>query len=185
MSAVAKIETSNFNVTRPVRRRSLEWGRLQQGTIDLIQRHCEALPVKVSAICRDFGVRIVSAPLPARISGEIRPSASAGAGFEIKVNRYEAEVRQRFTAAHELAHFLLHRDLINDGVVDSVLYRSKLSNAREAEANRLAADILMPYERLSDLGLTDVPFSITEADVSEYAEIFKVSDVALRFRIGI
>tara|TARA_R110001606_G_scaffold120544_1_gene252293 strand:- start:89 stop:541 length:453 start_codon:yes stop_codon:yes gene_type:complete len=147
-------------------------------------RFLEALPVKVSQICQAFDIRILRAPLPARISGEIRPSATEPGKFEIKINRYESEVRQRFTAAHELAHYLLHRDVIGDGIVDSVLYRSRLSDVREAEANRLAADILMPINQITSYIEERRAYDFDDEQLSEMAEMFKVSEMALRFRLG-
>jgi Zn-dependent peptidase ImmA (M78 family) len=30
--------------------------------------------------------------------------------------------RQRFTLAHEIAHYVLHRDLVENGIVDDTMY---------------------------------------------------------------
>lgn len=62
-------------------------------------------------------------------------------GVAIYVNKGHHVNRRRFTTAHEIAHFILHQDFIGDGIADDGLYRSKLSNAMEAQANKLAADI--------------------------------------------
>ncbi len=51
--------------------------------------------------------------LEPRISGIL---AKAGENsFKIAVNRNEATEKQRFTAAHELGHYFLHRDLLKSG----------------------------------------------------------------------
>ena len=59
-------------------------------------------------------------------------------------------MRRRFTIAHEIAHFLLHRDKIGDQLSDDAMYRSSLSSDDERAANRLAADILMPMGLIQD-----------------------------------
>lgn len=164
---------------------SWEWRRLDSDVKAVLEKHIQDSPVNVSKICADFGVDILLASLPARISGEIRPGGTGTSGFIIRINRYEAEVRQRFTAAHELAHFLLHKDKIKSGIVDSVLYRSNLSSALEAEANRLAADILMPPDLVTNC-LNGLPTHlISESVVIDLAASFRVSKAAMGFRLGI
>lgn len=136
------------------------------------------LPVRVGDIARKLGLPVKASTLPAGISGEIRP---AGGSFEIKVNRHESRGRQRFTVAHELAHFLLHREHIGAGVSDDALYRSSLSDAREAEANRLAAQILMPRERIrAAFAETTGPI---EERIKALSEIFGVSEAAMSIRL--
>src|SRR3546814_7195870 len=73
----------------------------------------------------------------------IRKDAERGgeSGFAIYVNGSHPRVRRRFSIAHEIAHFALHRNLIGDGVTDDAMYRSNLSSAVEVQANRMAADI--------------------------------------------
>src|SRR3546814_3235070 len=71
----------------------------------------------------------------------IRKDAERGgeSGFAIYVNGSHPRVRRRFSIAHEIAHFALHRNLIGDGVTDDAMYRSNLSSAVEVQANRMAA----------------------------------------------
>ncbi|MCV5491602.1 ImmA/IrrE family metallo-endopeptidase, partial [Escherichia coli] len=64
------------------------------------------------------------------------------------MNQHDMQARRRYTLAHEIAHFLLHRHLLRDGITDDVLYRSSQSSQIEAEANRLAADIIMPMHQV-------------------------------------
>jgi hypothetical protein len=142
------------------------------------------VPVQLSALAAALGLRVISAPLPSGISGEIRPDQDARAGFTIRVNKNDPARRQRFTVAHEIGHYLLHRNEIGDGITDDVLYRSMLSNSREAQANRLAADLLMPdrlvafwKDRATALGEEDI--------VSFLADKFNVSTAAMKIRLGI
>lgn len=154
--------------------------RLLPEHIETIQDYVDETPVRVGALAKALGLKVVVAALPLNISGLIKPD---GDGYVIKVNRFESKERQRFTIAHEIAHFLLHRDRIQAGVVDSILYRSKLSSRLEAEANRLAADILMPIDQVrktvqAHQGLTSDEMNIL------LSEQFEVSKQAMGIRTG-
>lgn len=161
---------------------SREMQKIRDEHRQIIEASHGELPVKLSALARQLGVRVVASTLPVGISGELRPVTEDE--FTISINRHDSQKRQRFTVAHELAHFLLHRDQIGNGIKDDVLYRSGLSDTREAEANRLAADILMPMEqvrrKLANYG--GVP---SEDVVSKLAMDFGVSDAAMRIRLGL
>ncbi|PZU81273.1 MAG: hypothetical protein DI528_21565 [Shinella sp.] len=142
-------------------------------------------PIKLSQLAATIGgVRVVAAPLPKGISGEIRPDPAHPGNFLIKVNKNDSARRQRFTVAHELAHYLLHRDQIGGGIEDDVLYRSKLSDAREAQANRLAADLLMP-DRLVNEWIDKARALQVEDIVGFLADKFNVSEAAMKIRLGI
>lgn len=159
-----------------------ELEKIDSGARQLIADAQRDLPVKLAALASSLGVRVVASTLPAGISGEIRPSNDGAC--VISINRHDSPRRQRFTVAHELAHFLLHRDQIGSGIKDDALYRSGLSDTREAEANRLAAEILMPiglvHKMLQERG--GIP---TEDVVAGLAVEFGVSDAAMRIRLGL
>lgn len=158
-----------------------EFARIAPNERAIVERHLASIPVKISEIARDLGVKLVASTLPAGVSGEIRPREGS---FVVSVNRHDSPRRQRFTVAHEIAHFLLHRDQIGDGISDDVLYRSSLSDAREAEANRLAADILMPADIIRS-SLAQRGGVATDELVANMAEEFGVSEVAMRIRLGL
>jgi hypothetical protein len=158
-----------------------DFGQLSNSHRVVIERAQEQFPVSLSAIAAGFGLKLVASTLRPGISGEIRP---AGDGFVINVNRHDSPSRQRFTVAHEIAHFLLHRDQIGDGISDDVLYRSSLSDAREAEANRLAADILMPRKAVADRLRTEGGVASDDV-VARLALAFGVSEIAMRIRLGL
>lgn len=138
------------------------------------------LPVKVGKIASALGLKVKISTLQNGISGEIRKE---GDSYIIKVNRHDTKERQRFTIAHEISHYLLHKELIGDGIVDDALYRSKLSDKLEAEANKLAAEILMPW--------TQIKVKVEELDnlkheplYEELSSIFEVSTTAIKIRLG-
>src|ERR1700712_4212316 len=138
-----------------MKRLSDEWNRLSPSTRETILSFQQNIPVRVGDLAKSLGLVVKISTLDVGISGMISPSENS---YKIVINKHEPSYRQRFTLAHEVSHFLLHRDLIGDGISDNVLYRSNLSDATEAEANRLASDILMPVEGLtqikSDLGVS-------------------------------
>ena len=159
---------------------SFEWHRLDEKEKQIIINAQQILPVKLSSIAAEMGVTVKSATLDAGISGEIKSFENS---YLIRVNRHDVKERQRFTVAHELAHFLLHRDKIGDGIVDDVLYRSSLSDNLEAEANRLAADILMPWDKIKDI-MNSMPDKRIEEKIEYLAKITEVSTTAVKIRLG-
>ena len=100
------------------------------------------------------------------------------ARWEIWVRRDEPAPRRRFTIAHEIGHHLLHSDgaavLCRPADVEAAAADAR---AREREANRFAAELLMPE-----------PLVRAEADAHGPDPIglagrFGVSDVAMGFRL--
>lgn len=149
--------------------------------LDVMDRHHAGdLPIQMVDFASDLGIDVYRVPgWPNDLSGMIKRSPDTDSGFAIYVNAEHPVVRRRFTIAHECAHAMLHPELIGDGIVDDALYRSGLSNRIEAQANRLAADILMPRSRLNQLiegGMTSV---------SELATTFWVSEQSMAIRLGV
>lgn len=147
-----------------------------------VKRAHESLPdrpVDVVGLARRLGVEVYRAKgWDDNISGMIRRDED-GEAYSIYVNDSHSETRQRFTIAHELAHLMLHQPLIGDGIADDVLYRSGLSNGVEAEANAMAADILMPMERVLPL------WRDTDKSLHDMAGVFNVSPQAMGIRLGV
>src|SRR3712207_456454 len=107
----------------------------------------------------------------------------------IGVNRLQPATRQRFTAAHELGHALLH-----DGaeVHHDEAFKVNLRSSRsalgtdpiEVEANRFAACLLMPaafIEADPDAFLVDVE---DPAAVASLAKRYGVSSHAMALRLA-
>jgi hypothetical protein len=160
---------------------SAEWRGLNLGIQKVIEQHQRSAPVDLLGLASALGVPVKAATLQPGKSGEIRPDGRGG--FIVRVNRHDSPGRQRFTVAHELAHFLLHQDLIGSGISDDALYRSNQSDRVEAQANRLAADIIMPLRLVKDaiavaekLGAEDI--------AAQMAATFQVSLAAMSIRLG-
>lgn len=144
--------------------------------------YMQAAPIDVGACARTIGLPIYSIDLPDGVSGMlVRGDALAGdSGFVCYVDSSEPSVRQRFTAAHELGHFVLHRNLIGDSHQDNYLLRAEdLTNSQEAAANRFAADLLMPRELISEA------INQGTTHVRDLAKLFNVSETAMSIRLGL
>lgn len=146
----------------------------------IIKKHQESLPVHVVPIATDLDVDVYRASnWPDILSGMIKRRAVGSCKYDIYVNANHHEHRRRFTIAHELAHLILHKPSIGDGITDDALYRSGLSSRMEAQANRMAANILMPWELLE-------PWLERETiDIAELASVFNVSQSAMSIRLGV
>ncbi|MDF1598266.1 ImmA/IrrE family metallo-endopeptidase [Mesorhizobium sp. YIM 152430] len=113
-------------------------------TVDIIDRFQREYPVDIYGMAQALKIRVVEQDLPDTISGKIEHWWRGD--FMITVNSRHSRTRKRFTIAHEIAHYVLHRDLIGeDGITDNALYRdNRIGDIRERQANRYAATLLMP-----------------------------------------
>ncbi len=143
-------------------------------------------PVPVDSIPASLGIDFKKAFLANTLSGMLERLES---GFIITVNALDPATRQRFTLAHELGHYMLHRHLIGvgEGVDDDRAYRStdvgKYHNTRigpreETEANRFAANLLMPRD------LIDHHRKQLGDNVADMADLFAVSRRSMAIRLG-
>lgn len=163
---------------------SRELKRVQDAEKEILERHLANHPVKLGLLAKELGVTIKVSSLHTGVSGQIKRE---GGGYLIRVNRHEARERQRFTIAHELAHFLLHKTVIDstpDGIKDNVLYRSGEPEHIEFEANRLAADIVMPMVLVQKALQEDFNNVVTEATIEGLAARFQVSKAAMEIRLS-
>ncbi len=168
---------------------SLEFQSINGQKKELLVRYRSEYPVKLAKLAGDLGVAIKVASLPLGISGKIsKEGEGEDKKYIIRVNRFEKRERQRFTIAHEIAHFLLHPHIIDqskDGITDNVLYRSGEPLNIEFEANRLAADIIMPFnaiqEKKKELFGTQ---PVTDEMIEHLAKIFEVSKPAMDVRLS-
>lgn len=81
-----------------------------------------------------------------RLAGFLFFAGRIGRAF---VNADDTLARRRFTAAHELGHFVLHRDTMQRfrfDTDDTLKEAESVNDPKEAEANRFAVELLMPAE---------------------------------------
>ena len=154
----------------------------------LRDQNIEEAPVPVEEIGNALGALVRYCPFDEELSGMIYIK---GARPIIGVNSLHHPNRQRFTIAHEVGHLVLHRHLIADHVhVDKrflVLLRDANSatgtQRMEMEANRFAAELLMPLFLLVPM-LKRNGFDIDdEKPLEKLSRKFRVSKQALDYRI--
>ena len=137
--------------------------------------------VKTVPIAHALGIEVYDVhDLDDRISGMIKKDKKEGgkSGYAIYNNKNHPDTRKRFTTAHEIAHYVLHRNVIGDGIVEDALYRSNLGNILETEANEFAAKILMPDHLLKNAIARE-----SEPSIVKLAELFRVSKAAMIIRL--
>lgn len=93
----------------------------------------------------------------------------------ILVEKRHHKNRQRYTIAHELAHYCQHRHL-KKRFDDKIFFRGGKVSPEEHQANNFASQILMPEYKLKELVASGV------SDVEELSKYFQVSTLALRLR---
>ncbi len=106
----------------------------------------------------------------------------------IGVNGRHHPNRRRFTIAHELGHYLLHRDDARFFIdAAPVFYRSDqtalISRDQELTANAFAAELLLPESVLKDAMHRDPIDVFDDAAVKRMADRFGVSSQALLIRL--
>jgi hypothetical protein len=162
--------------------RATERRRSTAEILESLSEFQQSAPVNVVGIAETLGIAVWESPdMGGQASGRLFKDSENGgpSGFSIVVNTNDAYRRKRFTIAHEIAHFLLHRTEVSEELVDDTFYRSGLSNQKEAEANRMAASILMPHsliKQYKEQGITSV---------DDLADLFEVSKQAMSIRLGL
>jgi Zn-dependent peptidase ImmA (M78 family) len=142
-------------------------------------------PVDVLALAESRGIRVVYEELEDKVSGMLVQTADETV---IGINARHHVNRQRFTLAHELAHYVLHAPsptVYVDGMMVHFRSDSLFPPAKpiEIEANAFAATLLMPPELLRrDLAGRTID-AFDESPVRRLAQQYGVSPQALTIRL--
>lgn len=163
----------------------LEIAKIREKVEQLLSRNKISKPaVPVERIAKSLKLTVRKAPLDSDLSGAL--VRSDGEAY-IGVNSRHHPNRQRFTIAHELGHFVLHNGMklhVDDDF--RVNWRdgdsSRAVSPEEMEANRFAAELLMPTQLIvKDIEELE---SVTDAAVRSLARRYKVSPYAMRIRLA-
>lgn len=156
--------------------------------MDKLSQFQSSAPVDVEAAIKSVGISLKKAiDLAPGVAGHIRPLD--GGRFEIATTKHDHPYRQRFTMAHELGHFVLHRSLIGSGVGDDIKYRSTetedfyntdIDLVHEKQANSFAANFLMPKDLVEKIFENDMQ----SRSLRWMAGTFRVSPSAMRWRMS-
>lgn len=128
----------------------------------------------------DLDIKYVEG-LPSDVSGAIRKEKEK---YVIYINATKSASRQNFTIGHEIGHYCLHKDTLqNKGSIidrDSIMYRidnPMIYDSIEVEANKFSANLLMPEREVRFY------FNLLKGDVEKMKELFNVSILAMSIRL--
>jgi len=95
------------------------------------------------------------------------------------------EKRLRFTFAHELGHYMIHKDYYTE--IDELASKtsSTSDSQTEREADALGAALLMPYGRVKVAFMRLQGKLPKEATIHQLAQLFNVSAQAMEIRLRI
>lgn len=136
-------------------------------------------PINIEAIVKKLGIEISYAPSIDYSGILIRKSDGC---VLMGINNNESLGRMRFSTAHELGHYLLHKDSV------TIDYRSKQhltkKPKKEVLADYFAANLLMPEifikEDFKNSTKNGVFF---EQNLIELADKYQVSNEAMKYRL--
>lgn len=158
-------------------KRALSQSGFDAAKVDINKPQC--CVVDVEAVAEGYGITIVSHEFSEDISGVFFRKHNK---LYLGVNKSHHENRRRFTIAHEIGHYLLHStesvhyDLGTD--LSNVYFRaSDISSSEEVQANRFAAELLMPPELVSRCIKAGI------VSIDELSLRFQVSADAMRYRL--
>lgn len=156
--------------------------------------------VDVEKIAKKLGIQVMSGQFSAKggqqVSGILRIDPSNGHPI-IAIQSNESPVRQRFTIAHEIGHYLLHKD--NQLHVDhkkpeviTLMFRDETSSnatsMKEIQANQFAAELLMPSDEILACIKENTVAESDEDNIFELikalADRYQVSTTAMAIKIG-
>ena len=136
-------------------------------------RNITVEPLDVAQLAQELGLVVRYEVLEDQISGKL---ANEDGQWIVTVNSLHHPHRQRFTIAHELAHFMLHTES-QHCFEDTSFFRGKNSvEPIEKDANAYAAKLLMPKKAFDEY------VQKCSNIVGNVAQHFQVSSLAVRYR---
>jgi Zn-dependent peptidase ImmA (M78 family) len=167
-------------------RRARSADDIRKEASQLLRKHrIKKPPVPVDKIAESLGATVRYSPFEGELAGML---VRANGQIIIGVNSLHHINRQRFTIAHECGHFLLHQgEEIHIDRTFRINKRNEVSSmavdADEIEANRFAAELLMPFDMImADLHEREIDVE-NEQELKELAQRYQVSVQSLTHRI--
>lgn len=153
---------------------------LQEKIEKVLVRYSKLSPVDIAERLK---IKIVFVDQEDSFAGAIK---KVGEDVTIYINSKHPPKRQSFSIAHELGHFFLHGNDLDNGIISyrhTTKYYTEYTEQdkqREEEANHFAAEILMPKKAFEMLA-NQIPLS---RRVKDLAKLFNVSENAARVRLS-
>ena len=164
---------------------------IAKAAMELLERYgISEPPVDVEYIARKLGIFVRKTPADDDLSGFI---VKQGTSFLLGVNAAHHPNRQRFTIGHEIGHFVIHDNPdvhVGRANPDRYVIRRRDGTSttgedlQEVEANRFAAELLMPEAFLdNELPHYLINDCLDERGMQQLAKRFQVSVQALSNRL--
>ena len=148
------------------------------------------IPINLQKVLSHLQLKIDERPLEKEFSGLLILGKKPAV---VVVNSLHSSTRKRFTIAHELGHYILHRrkkDALPVFIDKSEVYfrsnaheKNDYDSLKEMEANAFAAEILMPKQLLKAY-IEENGLDISKkAGIQALAQEFEVSQQAMEYRL--
>jgi len=135
--------------------------------------------IDVYKLAENYSIKIQEKSLGNEISGLLVLKNDRAA---IGIDSNQGPKRKRFTIAHELGHYFLHRE-VKRTFIDEVFTRSGDSNQIEREANAFAASLLMPKDLVERAIDSQGWAQIDDEHIEKLADWFNVSGISMTYRL--
>ncbi len=155
-----------------------DYSRFPMTAAEVLEEHWDgSLPVGLAHIAKSMGIGLYKRE-NSNVIGEA--SLDAEGNYRIIIDPSQSKPRRRFTVAHEIGHVALGHlrpgDVLFRDTVEHLFSSNR--DSREVEANKFAAELLMPAELVSTAFEKIPDFSVRKG-----AEIFAVSEAAMGYRL--
>jgi len=132
------------------------------------------IPMNINAVAEFMGLEVVEEIMDDDLSGYLEYRQGA---WVAGVNALHHKNRRRFTIAHEIAHYVLHRDRAASFHDRTFARRATSTDVMEREADQFAANLLMPEASVRQA------IKAGATSVAALAEAFGVSALAMKYRV--
>lgn len=130
--------------------------------------------IDIEQVAKSKNIRVEYVPMESStMSGYLRQENGI---WVIGVNSLHNPKRQRFTIAHELGHFYMHKDK-NIDFEDTTFFRNLYNSTIEYSANEFAANLLMPESSIREVIQSGIK------KIEDLSIKFDVSITAIKYRI--
>src|ERR1044072_1141900 len=137
----------------------------------------EPADINIEAIAEHCDATVIYHPLKGSAAGML----GFGKRAFITVGSESRRERQRFSAAHELGHWMIHRGKVASFVCQAEVFANEwVTDNRERRANRYPADLLLPSHMFEPRAKNH---EITFTTVDLLAREFKTSLTATAIRL--
>ncbi len=150
----------------------------RQKALDILRlTNIKTAPISLDLACEKLGFKIVPYDFPESMSALL---IIEGNNRVIGVNKNHSSVRQRFSVAHELGHFVSGHEDFNHEEVAHIDREKKYLNRfhrMEEEADEFAAELLMPESLLKN------DFHTFSREIEDLARKYEVSQQAMTIQL--